>query len=441
MSIFTDWGFDSQRSAGNLLAGGLVAGFNPAMGSYLSNYESRMAQEAATEQQHKWNVEENEKDRLWQEKMFGLSNEEWRRRFEFENDFSAQAARLRAAGINPSAFFANGNGGVSSPGAPSYSAGTHALSSYGFSGANGINGSSIFSTIAQLIDSYSNFRTTNLAEERQKATLGAEVDKIMSEAASNYSSSVLNDTLASIKQAYGMSREGAALMKDIYDGYKAFAEGDYSLAASYNQKALARLNTAEAKYKEESMPGLLENIRKLGKVYDTEQEKNVAQASEARAAAKRNVSQASFYDALSDTENQLREGRVTSQELSNKLADVSYQLSSRQNLRDKITSAQQVQAIIDECESKGLINRQLREQIHGQIIDNNWKGVEKSISAISQALGSVASVGNMAITETTTAQRLEIQRRIAENLRRPTSVRTETSKSGRSTFTQTDYDY
>ena len=59
----TSWGFDSNRSAGNLLSGGLIAIGSPSAAGYLSSYESRMAQEQAMQQQHDWQVAENEKDR------------------------------------------------------------------------------------------------------------------------------------------------------------------------------------------------------------------------------------------------------------------------------------------------------------------------------------------------------------------------------------------
>ena len=207
MTSSTDWGYDSNDSFGHALSGGLLSIFSPSGGAYISARDSRLAQEAAIQKQHEWEVEENQKDREWQEKMFGLSNDEWTRRFDYENDYSAQAARLRAAGINPSAFFGNGNSGVASPSSPTYSAGSHSLFAQGLPSASGVGGSSIFSTVAQLMDSYSKLKSTDLAEQRQKATLGAEVDKIISEASRNYSESALTDTLRSIKEVYGGKKQ------------------------------------------------------------------------------------------------------------------------------------------------------------------------------------------------------------------------------------------
>lgn len=442
MTTATDWGYDSQMDFGKALSGGLLSIFSPSGGAYISARDSRLAQEAAIQKQHEWEVEENQKDREWQEKMFGLSNDEWTRRFDYENDYSAQAARLRAAGINPSAFFGNGQSGVASPASPSYSAGSHGLSSQGLPAASGVGGSSIFSTVAQLMDSYSKLKSTDLAEQRQKATLGAEVDKIISEASRNYSESALTDTLRSIKEIYGKTREAVELAKMVADGYKAYADGDYAKAAELNQKALSRLNTAEAITKEESMPLVLENLKKLGDVYESEKKKNVAQASEAYSAAKRNLSQAEYSSELSETERQLREGRVKAQDFANKLSDISYQMSVRENNRDKLTTAYKVQAIIDECERAGIINQKMREEIHGLVIDNNWKGVEKAMSAISQAVGSVSGIGNLAITETTMAQKLEIQRIAAENMRKPLETFIETQNLGNGTTqTYTNYRY
>lgn len=442
MTTATDWGYDSNMSFDKALSGGLLSIFSPSGGAYISARDSRLAQEAAIQKQHEWEVEENQKDREWQEKMFGLSNDEWTRRFDYENDYSAQAARLRAAGINPSAFFGNGQSGVASPSSPTYSAGSHSLSSLGLPAASASGGASIFSTVAQLMDSYSKLKSTDLAEQRQKATLGAEVDKIISEASRNYSESALTDVLRSIKEAYGKTHEAYELCKMVADGYKAYAEGDLAKASKINQEALARLNTAEAKTKEQSLPLVLSNLQRLGKVYESEEKKNVAQANEANAAAKRNLSQAELSSELSETERQLRDGRVKAQELSNKLSDISYQFSVRENNRDKLTNAYKVQAIIDECERAGIINEKMRQEIHGLVIDNNWKGVEKAMSAISQAVGSVSGIGNLAITETTMAQKLEIQRIAAENMRKPTETFTETQDLGNGTTqTYTNYRY
>lgn len=286
----TDWGFDSNRSKNNWLGGAAAAFFSPSLGSYLSAAESRQAQEYAMQQQHDWQVAENERDRQFQREF-------WREQFEAVNDYSYLAAKLRAAGINPSAYF--GKGDVS-PSSPSGGSPSRSLSPSGFAGAVGGSGPSFFSTIAQMMDSASKIKSTNLAEERQKATLQAEVNKLLAEASNQSSNAEFIDTQNQIKKLLGFTRESYEILKLNNEAYAASARGDYDKAAELNQRAMAKVNEVEASTKEELKPILIANQQKLGKVYESERDKNVAQANEANAGAERNKAEARHSSAQAE---------------------------------------------------------------------------------------------------------------------------------------------
>lgn len=287
----TSWGFDSNRSAGNLLSGGLIAIGSPSAAGYLSSYESRMAQEQAMQQQHEWQVAENEKDRQFQRDF-------WREQYEAANDFSYLAAQLRAAGINPSAYFGRTD---ASPTSPVGSSPVRSVSASGFAGsAYGGAGPSAFTSLSQIIEAASKIRTTNLAEERQKATLQAEVEKMLAEASNQSSNASFIDTQNQIKKVLGYTKEAYEILKLNNEAYAASARGDYDKAAELNQKAMARVNDIEARTKEELKPVLIANQEKLGKVYESERDKNVAQANEANAGAERNKAEARYSSAQAE---------------------------------------------------------------------------------------------------------------------------------------------
>lgn len=311
------------KSKGNQIAGGLMSIFSPTAASWFSNQEAMENNAMMAEQQNQWQSEENKKLREWQENFwkyqFGVENEEWWKRYSEEKEYNHiknQVARMREAGINPNAAYSNLDGGlaavpgssqVSSPGTPS----SQGVSPFGFGSPSGVSGNSVFTTIAQMMDSLSKVEVTNLAEQKQKATLSAEVDKLISEATKNSADADYQRLLNSIKAAYGDKQAAADLIKVIIDSKAAEARGDYDKAAAINQKAQAIVAHAEGKMKLESIPLVLDNLKKQGQVYQSEIEKN-------RASAQQSISQARLNDAVRETENSLRDSRIR---LTNEQAD------------------------------------------------------------------------------------------------------------------------
>lgn len=427
----TDWGFDSNRSKTNWLGGSAAAFFSPSLGNYLSAAESRQAQEYAMNQQHKWQVEENQRDREFQLLMMN-------QQYQMANDYSYLAAQLRAAGINPSSYFGQNN---VSPASPTASAPSRGYSGAGFAGAVGGSGPSFFTTIAQMMDSMSKVKTTSLAEERQKATLSAEVDKLLSEASNQSANAEFISTQNQIKKSLGYSREAVEILRINNEAYAASARGDYDKAAALNQEAMAKLNGIEAQTKQELKPILLANQQKLGKVYDSEREKNVAQAGQARAAAKREQSQSLYLDALSETENQLRDGSVRGQRLTNDLKEIQSYIAGRDRVLYEATFHDKLSAMVAQLERERLINKEMAEKIRKLQTDNDWNGVEHAIGAVSSAVGSMSNLGNLELNQWSTSQRLDIQRRAVENMRRPKSVLEQKNLHGNYLETYTEYEY
>lgn len=409
----TSWGFDSNRSAGNLLSGGLIAIGSPSAAGYLSSYESRMAQEQAMQQQHDWQVAENEKDRQFQRDF-------WREQYEAANDFSYLAAQLRAAGINPSAYFGRTD---ASPTSPVGSSPSRSVSPSGFAGsAYGGAGASAFTSLSQIIEAASKIRTTNLAEERQKAILQAEVNKLLAEASNQSSNAEFIDTQNQIKKLLGFTKESYEIIKLNNEAYAASARGDYDKAAELNQKAMARVNDVEARTKEELKPILIANQEKLGKVYESERDKNVAQASQARAAAHRETSQSAYLDSLTATNDALRDGSIRAQNLANDINEVTAYISKRDRVLYEATYQDKLSALVASLERERLINKEMAEKIRKMQTDNDWNGVEHALGAVSTAVGSLSGLGRLELDQWSTSQRLQVQRMAVENMRKPSSI-------------------
>lgn len=413
MSLADLWS-PTSRSNSNLFAGALVSGFNPAMGSYLAHDEDMRANEYAMNQQHEWTREENELNRSFQREMFALENAEWLRRFNIQNDYSAQAARLRAAGINPATVFGNSDMGVPSvqSAQPNVGGNSPGYGGFGSIAGGSVGGAGAFTTLAQLLDSYTNWRAQNQSEERQKATLGAEVEKMYSEIAKNNSDSQLQVTINSIKSAFGSSREGAEIAKLVSSAYADYAQGDLADAQSKVAKAIERVNNAEASIKEESKPFVLSNLKAENDRIKSEVEKNRSQSA-------LNVSNTRYLNSLRETENQLRDYKVTAAELQNAFSSLSYIMLERQNGNQVITNDWQIQSIIESVKNQGLINDELEQKVRQMVMDNDTYALRMFFNNLESATRSIGNYGGVL----NFAQRNQIQSRMTELMNQP--VRTE----------------
>lgn len=402
-------------------------------------------------QQQEWQDTANEADRQFQMEQwlreFQAQQDEWTRQFNLENEYntpSAQVARLSAAGINPAAAFQNVQGstgsaavgGSSSPPSPAYPA-SHSVSPVGLAHVSGISSDSMmFSSLAQLGDSLSKLKQVGLNEKRQQAMLNAEVQNTVADTQQKRESAALTSTLNSIKSAFGDKQAQAEVSKLIADSYQAYSDGDYKKALSLVADTEKDLNAQKYAYNKEAYPELVTNLRKLGNLYQ-------AKVGESQAAAAQHRAEASYFGALTQTENDLREGRVKGLDLSNDLAGIEKQLRNRENVRDAATNADQIHSIVESCRRQGLINSLTEQQIKKAVSDNDWNDVEHFIGCMSQAVGSVTSVGQLGINEWSAEQKIDVQRefnRLYGNSRPKSSVERRIVK-GKNSEVYTQYNY
>lgn len=408
------------------------------MGSENSKIELQYDKQLENQrQQQEWQSAENAVDRAWQASEWSRQFQQqvraqqeqssrqiqeqaeanwqnWLKQFNAENAYNspqAQIQRMMAAGINPSAAFSmlsNGNSaggsvaGVSggSSAAPSGgSIGSHHVSPLGFSLPSYSTDAALFSSAAQLQDSLSKIQGVGLAEQRQKAMLGAEVSNLMADTQQKRSQTLLTDINASLRGAFGSREAESSIQKLVADSYAAYARGDLDKAQELYTSTMDKLGTQEYQIKEQNQPVVLSNLQKLGKLYE-------AQRDAASASAENQRSQANFANQLAQTESALRDGRVTALDLSNQLSRIQKRMADRADVRDVATNEAQIHAVIEAARQQDLITQQHYQQVQKMMTDNDWNGVEHFVGCLSQAAGAVSSVGNVMVG----SQRNQIQR-------------------------------
>lgn len=392
---------------GDLLTLSLISGASSAVnqaGNYLMIDAQKRAQSELQNEQNMFQAAENEKDRDWQAetwlqhflmenqeyaKRLNLQQKQWQTQFDITNAYnnpSAQAARLLAAGFNPSAMMQNSglaslglssaSPSAASSAQPSTSAmGSHAVSPAAAPSFGGLSSQAAnFSSVAQMADSVSKLQQVGLNSDRQKAILQAEVDKALAEAALTQQKTILARIEAGVANNWSDKTAAAQYQKLVNDSYAAFTAGDLNKANELVAQANERLISLQSEIKAEMFPQELANLKALQDVYKSEQTKNYAAANASNASAVASYSQADLNSALYETENAIREGKVTAQILANGVQAVNYALQSRENERDLKTNEAKIFAIIEECRRQQIIT--LEEATKARLLSKDLSSYE-----------------------------------------------------------------
>ena len=389
--------------------------------------------------QNDYQAEQNQIDREWQEtqwlKQFNMQNEEWYKQldaqqkqwmeqFDITNKYNSPkelVQRLLMAGINPANALsqlsgmaglssaspsASSGGSVASPG----TMGSHSVTPSSFNAGGWEKPSAAFSSIAQLGDTVAKLASVGLDAKRQQALLDKEVENVVADTASKREQALLTSIDRSLKETFGSEKLQAEIKKLYSDSYVAYSQGDLNKANELYSQAMEKITSVQAEATEAQLPYLVSNLKQLGMLYKSQQVSNYASA-----AASNSV--AALNNSLTSTENALRDGKVTALDLSNKLADIQRQLSSRENLRDAATHQDKIIAIINQCEREGFVTKAAAAGARKAVTDANWSGVEHFVGCASQALGSVSQLGgvyNGYIGNVVGAQRNAIQERFVQ---------------------------
>lgn len=366
-------------------------------GASIANNERQMAeQRKSQERQNDWQSSENEKDRLWQEQQwleqfnktneendrrFGQENQEWERRFNLENEYndpSAVMARLKAAGVNPSAALGqlSGSGGLaaaggsSSPGMPTTPspalAGPHAVTPMGLSNPNSIlNIGGLVSGFADMLNAKSNAKKVGLEETYQNATLDAVVEKLKKDADYQDKAAALADFDLQLKQLVGDAEIRSRITKNLADAALADQKGETEKTQQALNRALEILTDTKNDSIIKALPLLLTNLGRIGEVYKSE--------------AYRNYAAGSRDNAETQTINETRQYDVAFAKFSSELEQYRRDIASADNYVAQNTKHDRVESMTQSLEQSGILTKTMAVQLQQAIFRKDWQAVDKFV--------------------------------------------------------------
>lgn len=400
------------------------------MGKDKSNmrYEYQLQQQNQAAQ-NAWQSQENDIDRQWQAnewiRQFTAQSQEqmkqfyrqlsaqresdmqkWLEQFNLQNEYNsphATVARLQAAGINPAAamnLLSGGEssasiGGSSSPSgfsAPSGGQlGNHSVTPIGLTAAGYSTDAALFSSIAQLGDSLGKMAQSGMNVSAQSQKLKPEIDKILAETDSKRAQTALTNIQNDIQNVYGKSQAAQNLIESVYRSYSYYMSGNYSKAQSELSVVQKQFTGEQLDILKKQAPDLITNVNLLGQIYKSEVDVNKAKVGTLHSETAKNYSQADLNSAIAQTENAIRDGKVTNQQLSNGIAAIEYGLKTNSLERDNQTQQEQIYSIIQRCQTSGLIKEEQAQRARQAIKDNNWYEFDKIFNMGNNAWRSASS--------------------------------------------------
>lgn len=324
----------------------------------------------------RWQSAENAKDRQWQEsfwqKQFNSENDEWSRRFDVENEYnnpSAQIARLKQAGINPAALL-NEGGGLSSAG---QGAANPSVQIPGVAGSHGVNTYAVpnpfaSSSLSQMLDSFTKMKELGLETKRFDMTIGSIINNMNQNTKLMESQEFLNKVESWFKSTQLPKQIQAQVDKDIAQAVMFKAEGNLKEAEEKLIKAKERVENIKGDI-------LDTNKAQFGVLIDAQIDGFRAGASQARAAAKRDLSQ-------SETLDQTREHIVNRDKFEADIAKWQAKIADFEAFKKDVTLKSEINAAVNEYEKAGLINDELKQKIIKLNKENDTYGLRLMLDAL-----------------------------------------------------------
>lgn len=340
----------------NGLTGGILGGVGSVASSILQ-YPSALIS-APLNNYYRHQQQDDSKDLMAYQSQ--LNQQNWHDQFSTiaqYNEPSAVAKRYLDAGISPSAAF--GGSAVGQSGAsPSVAPVTPVLPN------NGLN----VSSLAQMTALLSAARKDSAqASEITSLLHGKVVSQDLQNEFQELQNIVAHDTLPKRAQL-----ELKKLLSDCLD-----------LQASAGLKGAQELLSDEQRLKTiaERLLAITDNEQAkvvLGRITDLID----AKIKSAYAAAARDTSQASLNTALRATEDALRSGRVTAQEIGNKLLDVQHMMAFRSNEIQETVKYDEISRLCAEAKRAGLINQLTEQEIVRAAKANDWYEVQQLLGIV-----------------------------------------------------------
>lgn len=340
------------------------------------------------------------------DRRFAQSQDEWTRQADYNSPVN-QAERMREAGFNPSAMVgASGGSSASQP----ISVPNPQVSSPSTPQISQVNGADTgLAQVIQAVGSVVKDIATASEKGLNTAYLQKTFDTRLRKAVADLDLAQLvvkghqleyfiNDQLKDVRiqQAYG---EYMNLCAKTYNEYLTGGEIESQTALN---KAQAKLSATMENLKGwEAMQAsiLTANFQELLNARLEEMRSgsaaNRASASASNAQAGLFQSQKEYTDALTKTENALRQGRIDALELQN----TSYRIANTvgaSNMRTFVaTESDRLTALISQYQREGYVTQEAAARALKAAKDNDWYEVKLFFDCLGQAAGSVGSVGGV----------------------------------------------
>lgn len=352
-------------------------------------------QEAMAREQMKWQSEENQKNRDFSMEMYNLQRDNylkdypelqkmqsdaqfnlWKNQFSEQNAYNspqAQVARSLVAGQNPSGQSgmvqaSNNNMSASQMSPPPMIQGSPLGGSASPVGIPQGMSEGLMRDLGGFIKDMSQADVNKETIEK----LAAEVDKFLAEKDLIDSQRNFQEMKNGVYQVLGYTRETKEIIKLVKEAYQAEATGDYMHANKKFAEANEELVRSEKKLNDEKLPW-------VSKIFKSEMELNQARTREANAkafeaseTAKIQVSIGAYYQAMADTENALRDGRTTAQELANDISVISKYIAANELKYSDNTLEARCKMVVEGLKQQQLITQQQYEVLQQNIVASKW---------------------------------------------------------------------
>lgn len=340
-----------------------------------------------------------------------LQRDEWTRQFNMENQYNSpvnQAKLMQEAGFNPAAIAASGN--VSTP-APAASPSN--ITPFSYSAPQGMSSSSqLFEALASLNNSLSKTVGTGLDVEKQQKMIGVMFDSAFADLQGKRYGNAMSKLLLDLREKWGDSQEAAKYREILSHAALLDLQGQSEQAHKLLMSSMEELYKSQDKRINAELPYVVPQILTIMDYYSSHSALNRAKSAEAYSAAGMYQSQTEYNNALVQTENQLREGKITMQQLQIESMRIANTVGSS-NMRTFVATEQdRLRALVSEYERQGFITETTRANMQQAITNANWSEVEKYLGAMSQALNTVTGVynaGSMRIGSMSQMQRNQVQ--------------------------------
>ena len=361
--------------------------------------------------------EMSESQRKWQE-------QEWTRQFEMTNERqdelneyaspANQSARMREAGFNPAAIASGSTNTVAQP-TPTTTQVPHASPQTTPITPSQIGVASVFESIGSLIKNLASAKKDGADTTRIQSLLQVQLDNAFEELNLKRILVETNKLDLSIKKLTKDATVNKAFEEYLYLVGKTCSE--YALGKQLSSQgdlnvAMEKFyNTLEGLTFEQKMQAIImtSNYQRL---LDSTIKRNEGSAAASYASVGMYQSQTEYNYALAQTENLMREGKITMQQLQNESIRIANTVGSS-NMRTFVATEQdRLKALVSEYERQGFITETARANMQQAITNANWSEIEKYLGAMSQALNTVTGIynaGSMRIGSLSQLQRNQVQ--------------------------------